>query len=70
MKHEIGDGTRFVELAYVWDPNTIWTLLVRCTYPDYNAFISAIEIVNSAEVGVGLKIANFYCTCPFFLTSL
>ena len=55
MKHEIGDGTRFAELAYVWDPNTIWNLLVRCTYPDYNAFISATEIVNSAEVGVGLK---------------
>ncbi|CAH3131747.1 unnamed protein product, partial [Pocillopora meandrina] len=49
VKHEIGDGTRFAELAYVWDPNTIWTLLVRCTYPDYNAFISATEIVNSAE---------------------
>ncbi|CAH3131770.1 unnamed protein product [Pocillopora meandrina] len=32
VKHEIGDGTRFAELAYVWDPNTIWTLLVRCTY--------------------------------------
>ncbi|CAH3131965.1 unnamed protein product, partial [Pocillopora meandrina] len=42
-------GTGFAELAYVWDPNTIWTLLVRCTYPDYNAFISATEIVNSAE---------------------
>ena len=55
VKHETGDGTRFAELAYVWDPNTIWTLLVRCTYPDYNAFISATEIVYSAEVGVGLK---------------
>ena len=55
VKHETGDGTRFAERAYVWDPNTIWTLLVRCTYPDYNAFISATEIVNPAEVGVGLK---------------
>ena len=55
VKHEIWDGTRFANLAYFWDPNAVWTLPVRCTYPGCNAVISAQEIINSPEAGGGLK---------------
>jgi len=55
IKHEIWDGTRFANLAYFWDPNAVWTLPVRCEYPGCNNVISATEIINSPEGGVGLK---------------
>lgn len=55
LKHEIWDGTRFANLAYFWDPNSIWTLPVRYTYPGCNTVISASEIINSPEAGGGLK---------------
>ena len=55
VKHEIWDGTRFASLAYFWDPNAVWTLPVRCTYPGCNAVISVQEIINSPEAGGGQK---------------
>lgn len=55
VKHEIWDGTRFANLAYFWNPDAVWTLPVRCTYPGCNTVISATKIINSPEVGGGLK---------------
>ena len=55
VKHEIWDGTRFAYLASFWDPNAVWTLPVRCTYPGCNTIICATEIIDSPEAGGGLK---------------
>ena len=55
VKREMWDGTRFAKLAYFWDPNAVWKLPVRCTYPGCNTVISAAEMTNSPEAGGGLK---------------
>lgn len=55
VKHEIWDGTRFANLASFWDPNAVWILPVRCTYPGCNTIICATEMVDAPEAGGGLK---------------
>ena len=55
VKHEIWDGTRFANLASFWDPNAVWILSVRCTYPGCNTIICATEMVDAPEAGGGLK---------------
>lgn len=55
MKHEIWDGTRFANLASFWDPNAVWILPVRCTYPGCNTIICSTEIIDAPKASGGLK---------------
>lgn len=59
-KTELWDGERFVELSWFWDPESTWTLPVRCKTPGYKNIISSDVVDSLPEVRDGVK----EVTCP------
>ena len=54
-KKEFWDGTRFAQLAYFWDPETEWTLPVRCPVNGCGYVISAENLLVCPVVNGDLR---------------
>ena len=59
-KKEFWDGTRFAQLAYFWDPDTEWTLPVRCPVNGCGYVISAENLLICPVLNGDLRLVE--CT--------
>ena len=59
-KKEFWDGTHFAQLAYFWDPDTEWTLPVRCPVNGCGYVISAENLLICPVLNGDLRLVE--CT--------